>query len=151
MSIVAAYFATAIADSRSMPMSVPQGMLFAGPGIGSLIYVLLVVTLEIFIKPVILFICLLVLGVRNSSLEATFRISCYSSGPRLLNILPFFGSVLARIWEFVILVIGLREGFKISIGRAVLAILAPLLATIILIFAVAMLLVGRLFSLALFN
>lgn len=151
MSIVAAYFASAIADSRSMPMSVPQGMLFAGPGIGSLIYVLLVVTLEIFIKPVILFICLLVLGVRNSSLEATFRISCYSSGPGLLNILPFFGSVLAGIWEFVILVIGLREGFKISTGRAVLAILAPLLATIILILAVAMLLVGRLFSLALFN
>ncbi|MFH0959622.1 MAG: YIP1 family protein [Pseudomonadota bacterium] len=146
MSILSAYFATAIADSKAMPMAMPQGIFFTGMGIGSVIYVLLVVTLEIFIKPVILFICLLVLGVRNSSLEATFRISCYASGPGLFNIMPFYGSILAGIWEFVILVIGLREGFKIGTGRAILAILAPIIATIILILGVAMLILGRLFS-----
>ncbi len=145
MSIVGAYFATAITDSGTMPMGT-HGMLFAGPGIGSLIYVLLVVSLEIFIKPIVLFFCLQVLGVRNSSLEATFRISCYSSGPGLFNILPFYGSMVAGIWEFIILVIGLREGFNIGTGRAILAILAPLIVIIVLVLVVAMLLLGRLFS-----
>jgi hypothetical protein len=148
MSIVGAYFATAITDSRTMPTGT-HGMLFAGPGIGSLIYVLLVVSLEIFIKPIVLCICLQVLGVRNSSLEATFRISCYSSGPGLFNILPFYGSMVAGIWEFIILVIGLQQGFKIGMGRAILAILAPpliVIMIIVLVLVVAMLLLGRLFS-----
>jgi hypothetical protein len=145
MSIVGAYFATAITDSRTMPLGT-HGMLFAGPGIGSLIYVLLVVSFGIFIKPIVLFFCLQVFGVRNSSLEATFRISCYSSGPGLFNILPFYGSMVAGIWEFIILVIGLQQGFKIGMGRAVLAILAPLIVIIVLVLVVAMLLLGRLFS-----
>lgn len=151
ISMVAAYFFSAITELKSVPMGMPQNILFDGAGIGSLIYLFLVVTLEIFFKPVVLFLGLMVLGVKNSTLEGTFRISCYSSGPTLFNVIPVYGSFVAGIWEFVILVIGLREAFRISTGKAIMAILLPLVITVALILVILMLFLGRLFSIELFN
>ena len=149
--MVTAYFISTIIELNSVPMGMPQNILFNGPGIGSLIYLLLVVTLEIFFKPMVLFLCLMVLGVKNSTLEGTFRISCYSSGPSLFNVIPVYGSFVAGVWEFVILAIGLREAFRISTGRAIMAILLPLVITVALILAILMLFLGQLFSIQLFN
>ncbi len=128
IAILATYMASTILDHKAMQEGHHE-MLFMGPGFGSLIYVLLVISLEIFIKPVVLFICLLALGVRNASLEGAFRISCYSMGPEIFNVIPLFGTLVAGAWEFVILAIGLKEGFSIGTGRAIIAILLPVIVT----------------------
>jgi len=144
ISILAAYIASTMVDSRAMPMMM-HGMPFMGPNFGSLIYVLLVVILQIFVKPFVLFVCLLALGVRSATLEGTFRISCYSTGPGIFNVVPLLGSLIAGVWEFVILVIGLKEGFGIRTGRTIIAILLPLIVTVALIMLVIMLVIGKLF------
>lgn len=144
ISIIAAYLASTIVDSKAMPMS--HGVFFMGHSFRSLIYILLLLTVEIFIKPAVLFVCLLALGVRNATFEATFRISCYTTGAGIFNAVPFVGAFVSGIWEFVILVIGLREGFRISTGRAIVAIFLPALAGIALATLFVMLLMGSLFA-----
>ena len=143
ISILAAYMASSILDSRAM--SISHGMILMGPRLGTLVYVLLIVVLEIFIKPVVLLICLLALGVGNAKLESVFRISCYSMGPGIFNVVPLFGSLLAGIWEFVVLVIGLREGFGIGTGRAIIAILLPMIVTVIFLMVAIIMIIGKLF------
>jgi hypothetical protein len=144
ISIIAAYLASTIIDSKAMPMS--HGMFFMGNSLRSLFYVLLLLTVEIFIKPAVLFVCLLALGVRNATFEATFRISCYTTGAGIFNAVPWVGAFVSGIWEFAILVIGLREGFRIGTGRAIIAIFLPALAGITLTALFLMLLMGSLFA-----
>ncbi len=143
ISILAAYMSSTILDSRAMSMG--HGMILMGPRLGALIYVLLVVVLEIFIKPAVLLVCLLTLGVRNATMESVFRISCYSTGPGIFNVVPLLGSLVAGVWEFVVLVIGLREGFRIGTGRAITAILLPLIITVVFLIVALMMVIGRLF------
>ncbi|MCX5872792.1 MAG: YIP1 family protein [Deltaproteobacteria bacterium] len=144
ISIIAAYLASTIIDLKAMPMS--HGMFFMGHSLGSQIYALLILTLQIFVQPAVLFICLLALGVRNATFEAIFRISCYTAGAGIFKAVPFVGSFVAFIWGFVILVIGLREGFRISTGRAIVAIFLPAIAGIALAVLFVMLLMGSLFA-----
>jgi hypothetical protein len=143
ISILATYITSTIWESSAMSMS--HGMIFLGPRLGAIIYVLLVVVLEIFIKPAVLLVCLLALGVRNAKMESVFRISCYSTGPGIFNIVPLFGSLVAGVWEFVILVIGLKEGFGIGTDRAIIAILLPLIITVVFLIVAIMMVIGKLF------
>ncbi|MGC8660360.1 MAG: YIP1 family protein [Desulfomonilaceae bacterium] len=143
IAILATYLASAIIDHKAAQWH--HEMLFAGARFGGLIYVLLVISVEIFIKPVVLLMCLLVLGVRNASLEAVFRISCYSMGPGIFNVIPILGALVAGVWEFVILAIGLKEGFSIGIARAILAILLPVIFSAAFLIVLIMLVIGKLF------
>lgn len=66
-------------------------------------------------------------------------------GPGIFNVVPLFGSLLAGIWEFVVLVIGLREGFGIGTGRAIIAILLPMIVTVIFLMVAIIMIIGKLF------
>lgn len=128
ISTVTSHFVGEISDSK--PAQLPTVFLLAGPVIGSFLFSLIVDTLGIFVMPALMFICLFVLGIRNSSLEAIFRISCYASGPSLLRMLPFYGTIVASMWEFIILVKGLTNALSMGIGKAILAVVGTVLMTL---------------------
>jgi hypothetical protein len=57
----------------------------------------------------------------------TFRVLCYTQVSSLLGLFPFCGSLLAAVWHLVLQVIGLSAVHRITVGRALLALLLPLL------------------------
>jgi hypothetical protein len=90
------------------------------------------ITIGAFITAGILHVMLLVLGGGQKTFEATFRAVCFSQAPMILFVIPVFlipgcGLVLA-LWSLVLYVIGLAQAHQIGYGRAVAAVLLPLVA-----------------------
>lgn len=85
------------------------------------------VFLGIVVWTALLHLSLFLVGGASRGFEATFRVVCYSSGPELLNVVPFVGSFAGIVWKICLAVIGLREVHETSTGRAVTAVLLPLI------------------------
>ena len=98
----------------------------------------LIIPLTLFIKTGMLHFSLLLLGVKKSDFEATFRVICYGSGANLLVIVPVIGLMVGVIWKLALEVIGLREIYSISSFRALAAVLLPFLIPLILLFLTAL-------------
>ena len=82
--------------------------------------------LLVFIMAVLLHVSLIIVGGVKEDFEATFRVSCYSSGPELFNLIPIIGGFIAFFWKIYITVIGLREVHGTSSGKAIVAVLLTL-------------------------
>jgi hypothetical protein len=65
-------------------------------------------------------------GARNGFAQ-TFRVMCYAQVSALAGFLPVCGSLAAAVWHLGLQVIGLSAVHKIGTGRALLALLLPLL------------------------
>jgi hypothetical protein len=86
--------------------------------------------ISVFIGSVVTHICLLIVGGNKSGFRTTFRVICYSYSGQLFFIIPFIGSTVGSIYTLVLTIIGVREGHGISTGRAVLAVLFPLILAV---------------------
>jgi hypothetical protein len=86
------------------------------------------VAIGLFINSAITHLCLMLVGGAKKGFEATFRVLAYTTGATsLLGMVPCIGMV-AGIWYFVCEVIGLSKAHEISTGRALIAVLLPLIA-----------------------
>jgi hypothetical protein len=88
------------------------------------------VVLSVLIGSVVTHICLLIVGGNKSGFRTTFRVICYSYSGQLFFIIPFIGSTVGSIYTLILTIIGVREGHGISTGRAVLAVLFPLILAV---------------------
>ncbi len=88
----------------------------------------------IFIGSAILHLCLMIVRGNHHGYKTTFRAVSYSYSAYLFGIIPFIGLVIGGIYTFILTIIGVREGHGISTGRAVLAVLLPVIVIFILIF-----------------
>jgi hypothetical protein len=86
------------------------------------------VAVTTFVVAGILHLMLLLLGGARRGFEATFRVACYAHATTLLLVVPFCGAPVMMIWRIVAYVIGLAEAHQISHGKALAAVLLPLLA-----------------------
>jgi hypothetical protein len=81
-----------------------------------------------FISSAILHVCLLITGGAKNGFEATFRVVAYATGATaFFQLLPFCGGVIGGIWAIVAEVLGAREIHETTTGRALLAVLLPLI------------------------
>jgi hypothetical protein len=107
----------------------PLGAMF-GAGIGMIFMIILCpifVALSVFIGSAIIHVCLMLVGGAKKSFETTFRVVCFASGStQPLLIIPFCGGLISGIWGIVAECIGLARAHETDVGRAVLAILLPL-------------------------
>lgn len=85
------------------------------------------VLLGLFLWSAILHLMLLLVGGATSGFGATLRVLAYSGTSNILNVVPFCGGLVAGIWGLVLAVVGLSSAHRISTGKAVLAVLLPLL------------------------
>jgi hypothetical protein len=91
------------------------------------------ITLSILISSAVTHLCLMIVGGNKKGFQRTFRAVAYSGGIQLfgfLAFLPFIGGIfnlLLLVYYIILLVIGVREGHVISTGKAVLAVLLPLI------------------------
>ena len=93
----------------------------------SLIWIPLQTTFSIFIGSIITHLCLMIVGGNKKGFQATFRPISYSFCTYLINIVPFVGSFIWSIYMIILIIIGVREGHGITTGKAVLAVLLPLI------------------------
>lgn len=101
-----------------------------GFGLGAIFMVLFVpvfLALGLFIGSGILHLCLMLVGGAKRSYEATFRVICFAAGSAYpLMIVPICGGLISGIWCLVLECIGLTKAHDTSTGKAVLAVLLPL-------------------------
>jgi hypothetical protein len=98
-------------------------------GIWAVGYVLLIpviVIVGMFIGSGILHLCLMIVGGARKPFETTFRVVCFSSGSTyLLSMIPVCGGLITLVWNIVLECIGLARAHEIETGKAVLAVLLP--------------------------
>jgi hypothetical protein len=102
-----------------------------GAGIGGVILIIFVpalVAIGAFINAAILHVCLMIVGGAKQPFETTFRVICFASGSVFpLMVVPLCGGVIAGIWDIVLRCIGLARAHETDTGRAVLAVLLPVI------------------------
>jgi hypothetical protein len=103
----------------------------AGIGVGSITLIVLVpvfIVIGLFIGAAIVHLCLMIVGGANKSFETTFRVLSFSQGSTgPLQIIPVCGGLIAGVWALVVNCIGLARAHETTTGRAVLAVLLPLI------------------------
>jgi len=90
----------------------------------------LMVVFSIFFGSAITHLCLMIVGGSKNGFQATFRAISYSYSARLFDIIPFIGSFIGSIYMFILTILGVREGHGITTGKAVFAVLLPIIVAI---------------------
>ncbi len=106
-------------------------MQMMGGGIRPLFFIILVpffVAIETFISSAIFHLCLMIVGGAKQPFEATFRVVCFAGGSaNPLLIIPFCGGLIGGIWKIVLYCIGFARAHETDTGRAVLAVVLPII------------------------
>src|SRR5437879_6076464 len=97
-------------------------------GVILIIFVPVLVAIGAFINAAILHVCLMIVGGAKQPFETTFRVICFASGSVFpLMVVPLCGGLIAGIWDIVLRCIGLARAHETDTGRAVLAVLLPVI------------------------
>jgi hypothetical protein len=75
----------------------------------------------------VIHLCVMIVGGNRKGFEATFRAISYSHSALLFYIVPLIGTFVGGIYLMILAILGVREGHEISTGKAVLAVLLPLI------------------------
>ena len=119
-------------------------MQMMGGGIRPLFFIILVplfVTIATFIGSGIFHLCLMIVGGAKQPFETTFRVVCFAGGSaNPLLVIPICGGLIGGIWKIVLYCIGFARAHETDTGRAVLAVVLPLIVCCGGIFALMMML-----------
>ena len=103
----------------------------AGMGIGSIGFIILAplaIVIVLFIAAGIVHLCLMIVGGANQPFETTFRVLAFTQGSTgVLQLIPVCGGVIAAVWGIVVNCIGLARAHETDTGRAVLAVMLPVI------------------------
>jgi hypothetical protein len=129
---------------EGLPPEFRELLEFSGPTamVVSLALAPVLLLVGLFVWSAIVHLMLLLLSGATHGYEATFRTVAYCHGSTaLFQAVPFCGNWIGLIWSLVAQIIGIKEMHKISAGKAVAAVLVPLLlcccAVFVLAFALA--------------
>jgi hypothetical protein len=92
-----------------------------------------VLLLSLFVSAAITHLLLRLLGGASRDLRFTTRVFAFSYSPQVLGIIPIVGPVAGFAWMVVVAVIGLKEGHRTSTGRAVAAVMIPVVVALIFV------------------
>jgi len=113
-----------------------------GMGIGSIAFLILlpiVIVIALFIGAGVVHVCLMIVGGAKQSFETTFRVLAFSHGSTgPLQMIPICGGLVAGVWALVVTCIGLARAHETETGRAVLAVMLPLIVCCGGVFVIAM-------------
>ena len=96
-----------------------------GWGILMVVLAPLFVIIGVFIAAAVLHLMLVILGGAGGGFEATVRVVCYVQTAQLAGIVPFCGGFIALIWTVVLYVVGFATAHRTSQGKALVAVLLP--------------------------
>lgn len=100
-----------------------------GTGIGAIfciIFIPVLIAVGVFISSAIFHLCLMIVGAAKQPFETTFRVVCFAGGSTTpLLVIPFCGALVSGIWRIVLYCIGFARAHETDTGRAVIAVLLP--------------------------
>jgi len=100
----------------------------AGIGVLPLALILAALTtISVWITSAILHVCALITGAASQGFDATFRAVAYSTGPTVFAWIPLIGG-FSGLWVIVLEVVALQHLQRTTRGRAIFAVLLPLIA-----------------------
>jgi len=108
------------------------GHYFAGSGMGlvaQMIMAPIFIVIGIFIWSAILHLCMMLVGglaESRAGFEGTFRVVSYSMVAQIANIIPVLGGMVSFVWAIILGVIGLATLHRSTNGKAIAAILIPI-------------------------
>jgi len=111
-----------------MEEAIPAAFLGMGLGIFALIIAPVFIVIGIFIYSLIVHLFLMMVGGDQSGFGATFRVLCYSNTSQLAQVVPIAGGIIAFVWSLILGIIGLTEAHRTTTGKAVAAVLLPIVA-----------------------
>ena len=89
---------------------------------------LIMVALAPFIWAALVHVSLMLLGGAKKTYETTFRVIAFSQGATApLQLVPCCGGLIAVIWNLVASCIGISRAHEIDTGRAIMAVVLPLI------------------------
>ena len=94
--------------------------------LGVIVLAPLFVIIGVFIYAAILHLMLMIVGGAKNGFEATVRVVCYAQTAQLAAIVPFCGGLIAMVWGIILYVIGLATAHRTTQGKAVLAVVLPI-------------------------
>jgi len=101
-------------------------------GIFFVYLVFLFYLLGVFVEGLIMHAFVLLMGGEKGA-KQTIKTTMYASTPfLLLGWIPFV-SIIAYIWSFVLLIIGLKENHEMELGNAIIVVFIPVVLGIVLI------------------
>jgi hypothetical protein len=114
--------------------------------VGTIILAPILIIIGVFIGAAILHLMLMIVGGANNGFEATVRVVCYAQTAQLAGIIPFCGGLISMVWAIILYVFGLTTAHRTTQGKAVLAVLLPVV--LCCAFAAAMIFMGVLAGVA---
>ena len=101
--------------------------------IGATITMPFLMIISTFITSAVWHLSLMICGGARQPFETTLRTNCYAMGSgSALALLPLFGGLIGFLWGLVCLCIGLAKAHEINTGRAVGAVLLPVVVCCVL-------------------
>ncbi|MBN1253909.1 MAG: YIP1 family protein [Deltaproteobacteria bacterium] len=91
------------------------------------IFLPILIAIGLFIWSGIYHLCLLIVGAGKRGFEVTFRVVAYTSSAQVFGIMPVVGGFIAFIYYLFLLTIGFRESHRTTTGRALIAVLLPII------------------------
>jgi len=95
----------------------------------SVIFAPVYIIIGLFIWSAILHLCLIIVGGLQKSVagfEGSFRVVSYAAVAQLANLIPVVGGLVGFVWTLVLAVIGLQQVHETPPGKAVTAVLIPM-------------------------
>jgi len=114
--------------------------------VGMIIVAPILVIVGVFIGAAILHLMLMIVGGANNGFEATVRVVCYAQTAQLAGIVPICGGLVSLVWAIILYVLGLAAAHRTTQGKAVLAVVLPVV--LCCAFAAAMIFMGVLAGVA---
>jgi hypothetical protein len=84
------------------------------------------VLIGVFLGAGILHLMLLLLGGARRDFEATLRVVSFAQATSVVFLVPFCGQFVGAVWTLVLYVIGLAQAHEIGAGKALAAVLLPI-------------------------
>lgn len=132
--------ASSMSPSDRMMAETLHSPVFIG---GMLIVMPILFVVGAFISAGISHLALMLVGGAKKPYEATFRVLSYAGGAcAILQLVPVCGGFLMWIWSIVLVVVGFSEVHGIGKGRALVAVLLPVVVCCGLIFMTVFLVFG---------
>ncbi|MGH9324600.1 MAG: YIP1 family protein [Vicinamibacteria bacterium] len=107
---------------------------WAAPGIGAIVGTLIIwpilFIVGLFISAAILHVCLMIVGAAAQSptgFEGTLKVVSYAQVAGIASVVPIVGSFIFAIWSLVLDVIGFAQAHRTTQGRALVAVLIPVI------------------------
>lgn len=109
----------------------------------SVIFAPVYIIIGLFIWSAIVHLCLVIVGGLGKSVagfEGSFRVVSYATVAQLANVIPVVGGLISLVWSLILVIIGLQKVHDTEQGKAVMAVLIPVVlccACAVMVFMVA--------------